>query len=178
MPATLPWFERKFAFDLPVKKYPDVLERLRGTPARAEEKIKATSPGVLTHRVGDTWSIQENLGHLLDVEPLWAGRVDDILAGAGTMREADLTNRKTHEADHNSVSADGLAEVFRLARHHLVTRLDGLDAEDFARSANHPRLRQPMRLVDLCLFVADHDDYHLARMTELARLATHQVPPP
>ncbi len=171
MPAKLPWFERKFAFDLPVEKYPDVLERLRGTPARAEEKIKTLSPAILTRRVGDTWSIQENLGHLLDVEPLWAGRVDDILAGAETMREADLTNRKTHEGDHNSVTADALAEVFRLARQKLVTRLDGLDAEDFARSANHPRLQQPMRIVDLCLFVADHDDYHLARMTELTTIA-------
>ena len=171
MPAKLPWFERKFVFDYPVGKYPDVLERLRGTPARAEEKIKAISPAILTRRVGDTWSIQENLGHLLDAEPLWAGRVDDILAGAETMREADLTNRKTHEADHNSKNVNAVAEGFRQARQELVTRLDGLDPDEFARSANHPRLQQPMRIVDLCLFVADHDDYHLARMTELATIA-------
>ena len=120
--------------------------------------------------MGDTWSIQENIGHLLDLEPLWAGRIDDILAGVETMREADLTNRKTHEANHHGTNVDTLAGAFREARHWLVARLGELDADDFARSANHPRLRQPMRIVDLCLFVADHDDYHLARTTELTRI--------
>ena len=91
------------------------------------------------------------------------------------MREADLTNRKTHEADHNSASIGALTGSFRQLRERLVTRLDGLDGEGFARSANHPRLRQPMRLVDLCLFVADHDDYHLARMTQLATIAARET---
>jgi hypothetical protein len=33
----------------------------------------------------------------------------------------------------------------------------------------HPRLNQPMRVVDLLFFVAEHDDYHLARISELIR---------
>jgi hypothetical protein len=37
-------------------------------------------------------------------------------------------------------------------------------------SALHPRLKTPMRIIDLFLFVAEHDDHHLARITELARL--------
>jgi hypothetical protein len=34
----------------------------------------------------------------------------------------------------------------------------------------HPRLQQPMRVVDMAFFVAEHDDHHLARMTQLARM--------
>ena len=169
MAAKLPWFERKFDFNFPAEKYPDIIERLRGTPARVEEKTSSLSLPMLTRRDGDTWSIQENIGHLLDVEPLWAGRVEDILAGNEAMREADLTNRKTHEANHNTAAIDTVTASFREARQQLVSRLDELDPESFARSARHPRLRQSMRIVDLCLFVADHDDYHLARMTELGR---------
>ena len=30
-------------------------------------------------------------------------------------------------------------------------------------SALHPRLKSPMRTMDHFLFVADHDDHHLAR---------------
>ena len=93
MATKLPWFQREFAFDFPVEKYPDILERLRGTPARAEEKSRLISPEILRRRLDETWSVQENIGHLLDLEPLWAGRVDDILAGAKTLREADLTNQ-------------------------------------------------------------------------------------
>jgi hypothetical protein len=36
-----------------------------------------------------------------------------------------------------------------------------------ARTAVHPRLRRSMRLIDLAEFIAGHDDYHLAVITEL-----------
>ncbi len=169
MPAKWPWFERKFDFAFPVEKHPDFIERLRGTPVRIEEMIRSYTPAVLKRRDGDTWSIQENVGHLLGVESLWAGRLDDILSGAETMRPADLTNRATFDADYNSASIHALMQSFRTTRHRFVARLEELDAEAFGRSSNHPRLGQPMRLVDLCFFVAEHDDYHLARKTELAR---------
>jgi uncharacterized damage-inducible protein DinB len=171
MPGKQPWFERKFDFAFPVERYPDIIERLRGTPAREEEMIRAIPPEILTRRCGDTWSIQENVGHLLTVEQLWYGRLEDILAGARTLRAADLTNRATHEADHNAASISALMESFRAERHRFVAHLEELEPEAFGRSAMHPRLEQPMRLVDLCLFVADHDDYHLARITELKRMS-------
>ena len=50
----------------------------------------------------------------------------------------------------------------------LVRRLEQLDADRFGQTAIHPRLEQPMRIVDLIYFMAEHDDYHLARITELA----------
>jgi predicted short-subunit dehydrogenase-like oxidoreductase (DUF2520 family) len=36
------------------------------------------------------------------------------------------------------------------------------------RTSLHPRLKRPMRLIDLCFFVAEHDDHHLAIATRLA----------
>jgi hypothetical protein len=56
----------------------------------------------LIERFEGKWSIQENAGHLLDVEPLWAGRLDDVLACASELRSWDLTNRTTDEANYNS----------------------------------------------------------------------------
>ncbi len=37
------------------------------------------------------------------------------------------------------------------------------------RSAHHPRLNRPMRILDLMVFAAEHDDHHLARISELLR---------
>jgi hypothetical protein len=37
-----------------------------------------------------------------------------------------------------------------------------MDSELFARTMLHPRLKQPMRLVDHLYFVAEHDDHPLA----------------
>lgn len=168
--ARVPWFSRRFNFDFPVGYYADLIERLRGTPVRVEALLRGIPADVLLRREGNTWSIKENAGHLGDLEPLGAGRVDDILKGISLMRAAELTNRKTHEANHNDTPTAQLVGAFALQRQVLVGRLESLDAEAFAKSSLHPRLKTGMRLVDLCLFIADHDDYHLARISELRRL--------
>lgn len=163
------WFDRDFAFGLPAWMYPLVLERLRGTPARAEDLVAGLSPDVLTRRIGDRWSIQENIGHLLDLEPLWIGRVEDLREGKAYLREADLSNRKTHEANHHARPMDALLRDFRDVRTAFVQQLDTLDDDLIERTALHPRLEQPMRLLDLLFFVAEHDDHHLAQITRLKR---------
>ena len=58
------WFKRKFSFDLPVEMFPNVVERVRGTPARLEELTRGISPELLTRRDGDKWSIQEQAGRV------------------------------------------------------------------------------------------------------------------
>jgi uncharacterized damage-inducible protein DinB len=146
-----------------------IVERLRGTPVRIEEKLQGMSPALLTKRVGDTWSIQENIGHLLDLEDLWMGRLEDFLAGAKELRPADLTNRATHEGNHNDKAIGELTGAFRSRRLEFVDRLDGLDEAQVSAEALHPRLKQPMRVIDLCFFTAEHDDQHLARITELIK---------
>ena len=167
MSGKWPWFERKFNFDFPTEKYPDVVERLRGTPARVEELTRTIPADVLTLRDHDAWSIQQNAGHLADVEPLWAARIEDILGGAEVMREADLTNTKTHTANHNARPLAEVTDSFRSLRADLIRRLESLRDADFAKASIHPRTKLRMRVVDLCTFVADHDDYHLARISEL-----------
>jgi hypothetical protein len=48
----------------------------------------------------------------------------------------------------------------------MLRLLDPLTLADAARTAVHPRLKISMRLVDLCYFVAVHDDHHLAVIRE------------
>ncbi len=165
-----PWFERAFPAGSPVALLPVTIERLRGTPSRLEDRLATLSAGVLTRRLGDTWSIQENAGHLLDLEPLWLQRVEDFLARRSDLAPADLQNRRTHEANHNAASLAQLLRGFRSARAALVDRLEGADEEALGHIAVHPRLGVPMNLVDHAFFVAEHDDYHLARITELLRM--------
>jgi hypothetical protein len=113
--------------------------------------------------------MQENAGHLLDLESLFAQRVDEYEAGAEQLHAADMTNRKTYEADHNTVPLDLILGNFREQRLKLAERLDKLPEDAFARRALHPRLNVPMRLVDMLFFQSEHDDFHLARISELKR---------
>jgi len=161
------WFERKFEFSFPVELLPNLRARLRGTPARLEEVLRGPSHKVLIGKPQGKWSAQEHGGHLLDLEPLWLARVNDYVAVSKQLTVADLTNRKTDEANHNAHPLKQILTEFRTARERLLKRTDELDASLFSRSIPHPRLKTPMRLVDHLYFVAEHDDHHLARIWEL-----------
>ena len=169
MSKHLKWTDRSFQFTFPVEVYPEMIERMRGTPARLEDRVESLSSEVLKRRDGKRWSIQENAGHLLDLETLIRQRLDEYLAGAKTLHAADMSNRKTHEADHNQVAMAVILADFRSQRSDLVNRLDHLEPQTFAAVAHHPRLNTPLRLVDMLFFQAEHDDYHLARISELIR---------
>lgn len=162
-----PWFARRFNFDLEPWAFPNLIERLRGTPARLEERLRALDSTTLTARVDGRWSIQENAGHLLDLEPLWAARLDDFERGAERLSVADLQNRSTSEANHNASPLSEILAGFRREREAIVRRLEGYDESVIVRTSLHPRLEQPMRVIDHVLFVAEHDDHHLATITAL-----------
>jgi hypothetical protein len=167
MQPTMEWFQRKFQFDLPVWMFPNVVERLRGGPARVEERVKDLSPRVLIHRDGDRWSIQENIGHLLVVESLWVRRLEDFIAGKPELFAADLKNTRSHESNFNELPLEDTLSDFRKMRMGFVEKMDGFDEAFVGRTALHPRLQQPMRVIDSAFFAAEHDDHHLARITEL-----------
>lgn len=171
------WTDRTFDFDYPVGLHHELLERLRGTPARLEERVRSLPEDVLTKRDGNPWSIQDNVGHLLDVEELWRGRLDDYDAGVETLRPADMSNRKTHEAQYNDKPIESILRAFRDMRMNLVARLEKLEPNRFSQTAMHTRLGKPMRIVDAMYFGAEHDDYHLARITELLRTFHRESPP-
>src|SRR5206468_299897 len=84
------WFNRNFNFSSDQNIFPSIIERLSGTPIRLEEKFRYIPSDILTIRVDNTWTIKENAGHLTDLEPLWQGRLEDILAGKTEMRPTDL----------------------------------------------------------------------------------------
>ena len=161
------WFERKFEFTFPVEQFPNLIVRLRGTPARLEEMVRSVSREVLVRKPANKWSAQEQAGHLLDLEPLWLARVEDFVVGGAERTVADLSNRKTHEANHNSTKAEDILAQFRTARSRLLERLEELQPELFSRTMLHPRLKQAMRLIDHLYFVAEHGDHHLAGIGEV-----------
>ena len=163
------WFERKFEFSFPVEQYPNLCVRLRGTPARLEEMMGKAAGEALVRKPDGKWSAQEHAGHLLDLESLWMARVEDFWAGGERLTAADLSNRKTDEAGHNRRALQEILGEFRTARMRLLDRVQEFNLEHFTRLMLHPRLKQPMRLVDHLYFAAEHDDHHMAKIWELIR---------
>ena len=95
-------------------------------------------------------------------------RVDDMLDGRETMREADLTNQPTIAANFNSQKIDAIVSEFQRQRTAMIQKLRELSVAQWSATSLHPRLMSQMRIVDLCQFIADHDDYHMARIRYLS----------
>ena len=167
------WFDRKFNFASDQNIFPAILERLEGTAVLLNHKLATIPEEHLVIKPDGSWSIQENVGHLLDLEPIWQGRLEDILLQKEYLRPADLENKKTDLAEHNEKNLAAILEEFTSHRTNTLARLKNLNETEVFKYALHPRLKKPMRTMDLFLFVAEHDDHHLARISEIHRkLAT------
>lgn len=169
VPELKPWLERKFTLELPDWRFPLELERLRAIPASVEDLTLRLDRTTLTTRLHDKWSIQEHVGHLLDLEALGEGRLADYAAGLPTLRAADMSNARTNLGDHNSAEIGALCRQFRQARGRFVRRLETLTAAEQQWRALHPRIKLELRPVDLMYFIAEHDNHHLARISSIIR---------
>jgi uncharacterized damage-inducible protein DinB len=163
------WFKRKFPKMDDNGVLPSIIERLYGTPARIEEIVSKLPPALLISRSGGKWTIKEEIGHLFDLEPLWIGRLEDLANGLAELRVTDLTNQRTHTANHNETEIKILIQQFREQRLRFVNDLMSLNDEQLSNTSLHPRLRTPMRIIDLAYFVAEHDDHHLASIRAIMR---------
>lgn len=185
------WMERKFHFQVEENILPAIRERLLGTIPRLEFKLRDTSLSYLhqtkhveenlrrtfpstevqKRRIDGKWSIREQVGHLIDLEELWQGRIEDLRQGETVLRAWDLVNRQTFEAGHNERPLKDLLDHFTTIRRQTLAQIEEVDEALLFRTALHPRLQQPMHLQDLLLFVAEHDDHHLAMISYLLATA-------
>ena len=161
------WFERKFPSIEDNGLLPSIIERLSRTPLRIEEIINNTNVDILQLKSENKWSIKEEVGHMGDLEPLWLGRVYDLINRTEELRAADLTNQKTNIANHNMSDIKFLIRHFRYQREQFVSKLRNLNDKVLMYFSLHPRLKTPMRIIDLTFFVAEHDNHHLTTIQEL-----------
>jgi len=164
------WFDRTFPIIEDNGVLPGIIERLEGTPVRLTEKVSKLTDD-FSSGLDDKWSVKKEIGHLIDLEPLWYERLLQVLTDNPNMKPADLTNRKTHETPHDAKSFETLIADFKNERQKLIAKLRSLKEADLNKTSIHPRLGTPMKVIDLAWFVAEHDDHHMAQMTALMESA-------
>ncbi len=164
------WVDRIFTFDLPPGWMPDVLERLRGTVPRLYALTTNLSDAATSFKPEERWSIREHIGHLLDLEDLHIGRIDDFINRKEILRAADMSNAKTYQSNHNKKTCAELIEAFAKKRNHFISCIIKLDDETQLVKSLHPRLQVSVRPIDIAYFTAEHDDHHLADIREIVEL--------
>ncbi len=148
--------------------FPVIFSRLEGSIFRLYSLLSNTDDELCSINVSG-WSVKEHVGHLYDLEELWWKRLEDFRLGNEVLTVADLRNTKTIEAGHNEKSLEQLLEQFTIERQKILETVYGMDEAMLSRTAIHPRLNQPMRLIDSLYFVAEHDDHHIAALSNLLR---------
>ncbi len=164
----VPWIDREFRLTAEPENAAEIIDRLLGAHERVRAKLACVEEGACRSRLDDGWTINQNIGHLGDLEPLWSLRTRQFSTDARTLAPADMSNHDTDAADHNCIPAAVLAERFHTLRRRLCDTLSALAPSDFQRACIHERLGLTMTLAQHCEFVAMHDDYHLARIQYLA----------
>jgi hypothetical protein len=169
------WFDRKFTFNNLEETFPEISERLKDTPIRLSNTIKTIPEEFFAPSFDGSWTIKEQVGRLGDLESSWATRFADFINGKAILTEADLANRKTYDAGHNQKKMICLMNNFFDQRFQLCEFLESIKSKAGQGSSRYPRLLTPMRPIDLAYFVAEHDDHHLAWISEINQILTEKV---
>jgi hypothetical protein len=159
-----PWFERNLEFGKPKEMLPFYLERLEGTIARIHWKVKGVPDTVLSRPFNGKWSIKQQIGHLAEVDEIANKRLDEMVAGISTMSPAVFEPQ-----DYNPWPIEKVIEFFTNTRLLNLRKYDSLRETDLSKSSLHPRLKVHMTPVDLAWFDAEHDDHHLAKISEILK---------
>jgi uncharacterized damage-inducible protein DinB len=146
----------------------NIMTRVQDTGIRLSHYCINLSDEQLSHKSRTDWSIKEHIGHLIDLEVLHHDRLRQFAVLQLELSAADMSNAKTEKAKHNQKNISTLLNEFTEVRNCFIKDFRALTNESLNHKAMHPRLKVPMRPVDLLFFVAEHDDHHLATITKLS----------
>lgn len=167
--STSKWFERKFDFSFEVDEYTTIYQRLQQAPAVLETVLRNIPEQKLTYKPDGNWSIKEHAGHLSVLEPLWRARIQDIIEKKPTLTPTDLNNSATDEAGFNQFDITALLQRFTEERRQTLSLLESINIHDHTHTSLHPRMQQPMRMIDILYFTAEHDDHHITVIREIIK---------
>jgi uncharacterized damage-inducible protein DinB len=165
--STSKWFDRKFDFSFTTDEYPAIYQRLQEAPDKLTSLLPDLPDQILTHQPAGKWSVKEHTGHLSLLEPLWRTRIHDILERKPVLTPTDLDNKKTSEAGFNNYTITELLQKFAEERKLTLSLIDNIQVANNSHTSLHPRMQQPMRIIDIIYFTAEHDDHHVRVIQEL-----------
>lgn len=161
------WFDRRFYFKNKMEEYERLLSKLNHHQTIIKSKVKNLNDDLLNYQPVGKWSIKEHIGHLRILESLWQLRFLELKQNNHEMSPADLNNSATDSANFNQYSIEQLLNYFEKERVKTIQLLNSFQGNDFTHTLFHPRLQQPMRIIDLMYFVSEHDLHHIDTITTI-----------
>ncbi len=148
------------------------LDAAEKDPKKIAAAVSGLPDSVLRYKPApNKWSILEILGHLADVEIIYAYRMRQILADKNpTIAPIDQDAWAAHLGYTDEPPAELLAQ-FGLTRHHNLKLLRRVKLDDLKKSAFHPERNGPISLADIVEQIAAHGPNHLEQIERLKKQA-------
>jgi len=120
----------------------------------------------------DKWCILEILGHLVDIEIVYAHRFRQMLADKKPVIAPMDQDAWAQNLGYMETPAPELVALYGLNRHHNVQLLRRLKPGDLEKTAYHPELKHDVTVADYIEKMATHGANHLQQIERLKKQAT------
>lgn len=174
----VPWSQRTFEYGRPLDELPVLLERVQGTTARLSNLLSRRSTERLLLRPEGKWSAMEHVGHLLTLQDRFDPRVDDFEQRRPKLCDISLHDQAPIIQGQRKRMLGDVLEEFRLKRLAFANRVEHLHRRSLEHIAYHPCQDRTMRPMDMLLWIAEHDDHHLATIRAILDGPMNEPHPP
>ena len=148
------------------------LEAAEKSPKEIAAAVSGLPPATLRYKPApEKWSILEILGHLADIEIVYAYRLRQMLADEKPVIAPMDQDAWARNLGYMDTPAPELVALYGLNRHHNLRLLRRLKPADLEKSAFHPEHQKDVTVARLIEMMAGHGTNHLEQIERLKREA-------
>jgi hypothetical protein len=151
------------------------LEAAEKSPKQIAIAVSGLPDRVIRYKPSpDKWCILEILGHLTDIEIVYAYRLRQMLADSKPVIAAMDQDQWARNLGYMDVSAPELIALYGLNRHHNLRLLRRMKPVDLAKSAYHSELKRDVTVAEIVEQMAGHGLNHLEQIERLKKQAAEE----
>jgi hypothetical protein len=146
------------------------LEAAEKSPKQIAVAVSGLPDKVMRYKPApDKWCILEVLGHLTDIEIVYAYRLRQMLADNKPVIAAMDQDLWARNLGYMEVPAPELIALYGLNRHHNLRLLRRMKPADLDKSAYHPELKRDVTVAEMVEQMAGHGPNHLEQIERLKK---------
>jgi uncharacterized damage-inducible protein DinB len=148
------------------------LEAAEKSPKQIAAAVSGLPDKALRYKPApDKWCIQEVLGHLADMEVMYAYRIRQMLADKKPVIAPIDQNDWAKHLGYTETPPAELVALYGLNRHANLRLLQRLQPSDLEKSAYHPELKTNVTVADYIEKMGTHGASHLEQIERLKKEA-------
>jgi hypothetical protein len=148
------------------------LEAAEKSPKQIAAAVSGLPEKILNFKPGpDKWCVHEILGHLADMELLYAYRIRQMLADTKPVIAPIDQDAWAKNLGYMESPVPELVALYGLNRHATLQLLRRMKPGDLEKSAFHPELKREFTVAEMIERISVHGANHLAQIERLKKEA-------